>query len=138
MDNKALDYAIGIFNRPYGDETKTTNSNVYTIIEKEYEYMYKSVIDIRREVSSDVLKLLVAKADKAFNNRAGRVRNVSTIPYRLSYEGGENQFGCLQLGMLALEKEKNFLHYVSAWNWIDEEEPEENEDILAEMEKPVR
>lgn len=100
--------------------------------------MYKSVIDIRREIPNDVLKLLVAKADKAFNNRAGRVRNLSTFPYRLSYEGEENQFGCLELGMLALEKEKDFLPYVSAWRWIDEEEPGESCDILAVMNVSVR
>lgn len=100
--------------------------------------MYKSVIDIRREVASDKLSVLAAMADKAFNNRAGRVRNRSNSPYRLSYEGGESQFGCLQLGMLALEKEEEFLSCVSAWNWIDEEEPTENEDILAEMRTPVR
>lgn len=100
--------------------------------------MYKSVIDIRREVPNDVLKLLVAKANKAFDNRAGRVKNVSTSPFRLSYEGGEEQFGCLELGMLALEKEKDFLPYVSAWNWIDEEEPGESCDILALMKKSLR
>ncbi len=100
--------------------------------------MYKNVIDIRREVPSDVLKELAGVADKAFNNRAGRVKNVSNLPYRLVYEGGENQFGCLELGMLALEKQKNFLPYVSAWKWIDEEEPGENCDILEIMNVPVR
>lgn len=100
--------------------------------------MYKSVIDIRREISSDKLSALIAMADTAFNNRAGQVKNKSNLPYRLSYEGEESQFGCLQLGMLALEKEDDFLSYVSAWKWIDEEEPEENEDILAEMCTVVR
>ena len=51
--------------------------------------MYRNVIDIRREVPKDVLKRLVAIADKAFNNRAGKVKNVSTSPYRFIYEGGE-------------------------------------------------
>ena len=99
--------------------------------------MYKSIIDIRREVPKEKLDILVAMANKAFNNRAGQVKNRSNSPYRLSYEGEESQFGCLQLGMLTLEKEKEFLACVSAWNWIDEEEPEENEDILAEMCTPV-
>ena len=44
--------------------------------------MYRNVIDIRREVPKDVLKRLVAIADKAFNNRAGKVKNVSMSPYR--------------------------------------------------------
>lgn len=100
--------------------------------------MYRNVIDIRKEVPKDVLKLLVAKADKAFDNRAGRVKNVSDLPYRFIYEGGESQFGCLELGMLALEKQKDFLPYVSAWKWIDEEEPEESCDILEIMNVSVR
>lgn len=34
-------------------------------------FMYRNVIDIRREVPNDVLKALVVIADKAFSNRAG-------------------------------------------------------------------
>lgn len=100
--------------------------------------MYKSVIDIRREIPSEKLRILAAMADKAFNNRAGQLKNKSDSLYRLFYEGEESQFGCLQLGMLALEKEDDFLSCVSAWTWIDEEDPEENEDILAEMRTVVR
>ncbi len=100
--------------------------------------MYKSVIDIRREVPQKLLGKLSMMADRAFNNRAGRVCNVSKQPYRLSFEGGEQDFGCLELGMLALENQKDFLSCVEAWNWIDEEDPGENCDILAEMLNPVR
>jgi hypothetical protein len=91
--------------------------------------MYRNVIDIRREVSSDVLKMLVAKADKAFNNRAGKVKNTSVSPYRFIYEGGEKEYGCLEVGMLNLKRESNFLSFVSAWNWIDDD-PDECCDLL--------
>ena len=101
-------------------------------------YMYKSVIDICKEVSQNTLEVLIAKADKAFTNRAGKVQNVSQIPYRLSYEGDEQDFGCLELGMLALEKEKDFLAFVKAWTWIDEDDPNESCDILKEMATPVK
>lgn len=99
--------------------------------------MYKSVIDIRSEVPQNILGVLSAIADKAFNNRAGRVRNMSETPYRFSFEGEEQDFGCLELGMLALEKQKEFISCVEAWNWIDEDDPNENCDILAEMMSPV-
>jgi hypothetical protein len=91
--------------------------------------MYRNVIDIRKEVPNDVLKVLVAKADKAFNYRAGRVKNVSTSPYRFIYEGGEKEYGCLEVGMLNLKKESNFLPFVSAWQWIDDD-PDECCDLL--------
>ena len=100
--------------------------------------MYKSVIDIRSEVPKDLLSMLVVMADKAFNNRAGHVKNMSKTPYRLSFEGEEKDFGCLELGMLTLENQKEFLSCVESWNWIDEDDPNENCDILAEMLNPVR
>ena len=100
--------------------------------------MYKSVIDFNQEIPIEKLGALAEMADRAFNNRAGHVMNRSKSPYRLSYEGEKKHFACMQLGMLALEKEKSFLSCVSAWNWIDEDEPEENEDILAEIHTEIR
>ncbi len=100
--------------------------------------MYKSVIEIKEDIAPSMLDKLAMIADQAFHNRAGRVKNKSNSPYLFSYEGEASQFGCLQLGMLALEKDKAFLACVRAWNWIDEDEPGENEDILAEMCRPIR
>lgn len=91
--------------------------------------MYRNVIDINREVSDAVLKDLTATADRAFANRAGKVKNVSTSPYRFIYEGGESEFGCLEVGMLNLKREPEFLKCVSAWMWVDED-PEECCDLL--------
>lgn len=99
--------------------------------------MYKSIIDFRKDTPKDVLKVLESMADEAFDNHVGKVQNTSLVPYRFVYEGGEEVFGCLELGMLKLEKQKNFLSYVSAWNWVDEEEPGESCDILEEMSIPV-
>ena len=100
--------------------------------------MYKSVIEIRKDINPNLLGQLAEVAERAFNNRAGKVQNASHIPYCFSFEGGEADYGCLELGMLALEKQKDFLSCVKAWTWIDEEEPAENCDILAEMMIPVR
>lgn len=95
--------------------------------------MYKSIIDIRRDLPSDLLNALLEVANSAFDNRAGKVENVSNDPYRFVFEGGEDKFGCLELGMLSLEKQGLFLPFVEAWTWVDEEDPEENTDILALM-----
>ena len=48
--------------------------------------MYRNVIDIHKEVPSDILKVLAMMADRAFDNRAGKVKNVSDCPYRFIYE----------------------------------------------------
>ena len=36
------------------------------------------------------------------------------------------------------ENEADFLDYVISWNWIDEESPSENEDILKEIRTPIK
>lgn len=100
--------------------------------------MYKSIIEIKKETPKDILMVLESLADKAFDNHAGKVRNTSSAPYKFVYEGGEKDFGCLEIGMLNLEEQKTFLSFVSTWNWIDEDEPNESCDILKEMEIPVK
>lgn len=100
--------------------------------------MYKNIIDIRREVSQEDLQALMSMADKAFDNRAGKVENSSDSPYRLVYQGGEGEYGCLNLGMLSLSNAKRFTSQVQTWNWIDEDEPDESCDVLEELSIPVR
>ncbi|WP_448972957.1 hypothetical protein [Oribacterium sp.] len=99
--------------------------------------MFQSVMDIREDTPQDILNSLVEIANKAFDNRAGKVENTSKMPYRLIYRGEDNLFSCLQLGMLALEKQSDFLDYVISWKWIDGESPSENEDILKEIRTPI-
>ena len=71
--------------------------------------MYKSVIEIKEDIAPSMLDKLAMIADQALIDRAGRVKNKSNSPYLFSYEGEASQFGCLQLGMLALENRKGFL-----------------------------
>ena len=96
--------------------------------------MYKSVIDIRSDVPLSLLSTLSLMADNAFNNRAGKISNVSNEPYRFVYQGGANEYGCLEVGMLNLKREKLFLDCVSAWNWVDED-PDECCDLLKLLKK---
>lgn len=95
--------------------------------------MYKVVIEFREDISKETLEALIKRADQAFDNRAGKVQNVSKIPYHLSYEGDEKDLGCIDLGALALEDEEDFVACVKSWHWIDEEHPDENCDILKEI-----
>ena len=99
--------------------------------------MIKVVIDICKNVPLKKIKELERISNDAFHNRAGTVENSSGIPYRFLYSGDENMFCCLQLGMLELEDKTDFLSYVEAWTWIDDEDPQENTDILAEIQTPI-
>lgn len=100
--------------------------------------MFKNVIEIRKDTPQDILNILARIADSAFDNRAGKAENTSSDPYRFIYRGEEKLFSCLQLGMLALEKRPDFLDYVISWQWIDEEDSSENEDILDEIHTYIR
>ena len=100
--------------------------------------MYRTVIDINREVPKDVLKRLAEIAAQAFNNRAGEVKNMSTSPYRFVYEDGKREYGCLNLGMLSLCDTKDFISRVLNREWIDEDEPNESCDVLKELSIPMR
>ena len=98
--------------------------------------MIKVVIDICKNVPLKKIKELERISSDAFHNWAGRVENSSNIPYRFLYSGDKNMFCCLQLGVLELEDKTDFLSYVEAWKWIDDEDPQENTDSLAEIQTP--
>ena len=91
---------------------------------------YSIVIDVCKDTSKENLIMLEELANKAFDNRAGKVDNTSDTPYRLIYSGGDSEYACLEVGMLNLKKHPDFLPYLEAWNWIDENDPTESTDLL--------
>lgn len=99
--------------------------------------MYSSIIEIKKNVPDETLANLRQVAEKAFSNRAGSVKNSSDSPYKFVFKGGEDKFGCLEVGMLELEDQHDFLREVCSWQWIDDEEPGENCDILKVLAMPV-
>lgn len=99
--------------------------------------MYSSIIEIKKNVNGEALRKLREVAEKAFDNRAGSVKNISRNPYRLVFCGGEDKFGCLEVGMLELEDRYDFLNQVDSWHWVDEDDPSENCDILQVLAMPV-
>lgn len=53
------------------------------------------------------------------------------------FSGGEDKFGCLEVGMLELKREHDVLNQIASWRWIDEDDPSENCDILKVLASPV-
>ena len=72
--------------------------------------MYSSIIEIKKNVPGETLERLRKTAEKAFSNRAGSVKNSSNNPYKFVFKGGEDKFGCLELGMLELKRENDVLN----------------------------
>lgn len=101
--------------------------------EKGDRKMYSTVIEIKKDVTSDVLSQLKIVIENAFSNRVGTVQNISKKPRCFKFTSGEKERGCLEIGLLTLKEEKFFLSNVSSWQWIDDEEPDEGCDILEEF-----
>ena len=100
--------------------------------------MYRSIIELKKDVSTDLLSKLKERIEAAFSNRVGTVKNTGKDPYHLEFAGGEDKFGCLEFGMLCVEEQQDVIPYIEAWNWIDEECPDESCDMLEEISIPVR
>ena len=91
--------------------------------------MYRTVIELKKEIEPNMLEKLKNIASKHYDNRAGKVDNSSTNPFVLVFEGiGEAVYGCLDLGTSTLAR-TDFLDYVKSWEWIDDEDPFENCDV---------
>ena len=100
--------------------------------------MYRTEIEIKKNITGDALNKLRQLAEKAFSNRAGSVKNSSSNPYKLIFKGEEKDYGCLDLGVVNLGDAEGFLRQVNSWKWIDEEDPNENCDVLEAFAMPVR
>ena len=92
--------------------------------------MYRTIIQFKKNTPKEILQELHEIAEKAFDNRAGVLHNVSEDPYMLIYEGEDEKRPCLELGVLDLEDISQFMKKVKKWDWIDEECPYENCDVL--------
>lgn len=82
--------------------------------------MYRSIIKLKKDISPDLLSRLKENIEAAFSNRAGTVKNTGTDPYCFVFSGGEDEYGCLDLGTLELKDDKLFSDSVLNWDWIDD------------------
>ena len=99
--------------------------------------MYSTVIEIKKDATSDVLSQLKIVIENAFSNRVGTVKNVSKEPYHFEFTGDEKDYGCLEVGLLNLKKDKSILKFFDTWKWIDDD-PDECCDVLKVFSTPVR
>ena len=65
--------------------------------------LYSTIIELKKDIPTDILSQLKEKIEAAFSNRAGTVKNTGTAPYYFVFAGGEDEYGCLDLGTLELK-----------------------------------
>lgn len=99
--------------------------------------MYKTIITIKDTVPAETMAKIQEIVPKAFNNRAGIVKNTSKLPNVFEFEGDNGSEACLDIGMFALKKVKGFLNCVQKWEWLEDDEFECC-DMLEVFATPVR
>lgn len=97
---------------------------------------YRVIIALRPEITGPELADLRSMIEAAFKNRAGSVIDTGDGSHRLLFAGREAEYGCIQLGMLALDKIPAFKSAVAVWQWEDPD-PDECCDLLTELSTPV-
>lgn len=91
--------------------------------------MYSTIIELKNDISPDLLDQLKESIEAAFSNRAGTVKNSGTDPYHFVFAGELPEYGCLDLGTLELKDDKLFSNNVLKWDWI-EDNPRECCDLI--------
>lgn len=98
--------------------------------------MYRTLIEIKEDTPMETLEEIKEICIEAHRNRAGEVELKPIGDYSFAFEGEEEDYGCLQLGYLALDDVELFLDNVKSWKWQDED-PDEDCDLLVELTKPI-
>lgn len=98
----------------------TAKDEVAKIVAKYKCEPYMFIIRLKDTVSDEQLALVTKLIEKAFDNRAGCLKNVSTEPRVFVFHGDTDARGPLDLGALALVETKGFLELVESWDYLDE------------------
>lgn len=98
--------------------------------------MYRTLIEIKEDTPTETLEEIKEICIEAHRNRAGEVELKSIGDYSFAFEGEEEDYGCLMLANLNLDKSDFFKDKVKLWFWEDEE-LEESCDILKEFSRPI-
>lgn len=99
--------------------------------------MYRTIIEIKEDTPKETLEEIKELCIAAHKNRAGEVKLKPISDYSFAFEGEEKDYGCLQLGYLALGELFIFRKNVKKCKWEDEE-PDESCDLLEIFSRHIR
>ena len=98
--------------------------------------MFRTVIKLKEDTPKEAAKEIRQLCIKAHDNYVGKVQIKDISPLSFIFEGGENEYNCLQLGSLNLKETQSFNKWVKTWQWEDED-PDESCDLIEILLKPV-
>ena len=91
--------------------------------------MYKTIIEFKNGLPEEKINELINLCNEAFDNRAGKAVGRMEKQNRISFEGGEDLYGCLGVGISDLYDISRLTQNVKSWVWIDDD-PDECCDML--------
>lgn len=92
--------------------------------------MYQSIIELKNDLPEDILMEAKGLINMAFDNRCGKVENLSDYPLVLVHQANEEKKPCLHIGLMNIKGQTNLINCIRSWKWIDEEDSSENCDVL--------
>ena len=98
--------------------------------------MYRTIIELKEETPKEIAKEIRQLCINAHDNFVGKVQINDISPLSFVFEGGEEEYNCLQLGSLNLKEIQSFNKWVKIWQWEDED-PDESCDLLEIVSKPA-
>lgn len=98
--------------------------------------MYRTIIELKKNISDETLDEIKNICISAHNNRSGKVDIKEISKYCFAFEGEEADYGCLILGYLELDDIQIFRDSVMSWMWEDEE-PDESCDLFKELSEVI-
>ncbi len=85
--------------------------------------MYKVIIELKKDISEDVLKKLTEIINSAFDSGVGKVVNsCTTSAYCFEFVGTRNEYECLDVGVGDLGEMELFLNNICVWKWEEDNE----------------
>jgi len=94
--------------------------------------LYKTTIEFKDDLSLDIIEKHTKVIEELHNNRCGWVRNNSTNPFILNFEGGADSFPILSLAFLDIMKYSHIIDTFKRWDWVDIKNPSETNNIKEE------
>ena len=99
--------------------------------------MYKTTITLKDNLSEDKINEIHKICAKEFDNRVGKLENVSSDKNVLIFEGEkEEAFDIIGIGIMGIDDYHDIKNNIKKWTYIDTDENEE-ENVLDAFSKPI-
>lgn len=91
--------------------------------------MYRTVIELKKDLSPKLEKDLREQITSGFNTSMGELKNISSVSYQMIFEATAEEFSLIASGIFFID-DHNLFSFFQKWDWEETESPEENHSLL--------